>query len=81
MASLSERDEKRAARGLPTMEQMRIWRSYVETAEIIRSRLGKGQFQSESGILGRLLHHGHAQRRTRLAPAPVRTRRADRMGP
>lgn len=49
MASLSERDEKRVARGLPTMEQMRIWRSYVETAEIIRSRLGK-QFQSESGI-------------------------------
>ena len=41
MASLSERDEKRVARGLPTMEQMRIWRSYVETAEIIRSRLGK----------------------------------------
>ncbi len=49
MTSLSARDERRIARGLPTMEQMRIWRSYVETAEILRSRLGK-QFQSESGI-------------------------------
>lgn len=49
MTLLSARDEQRIARGLPTMEQMRIWRSYVETAEILHSRLGK-QFQSESGI-------------------------------
>ncbi len=49
MAPLSARDEQRIARGLPTMEQMRIWRGYVETAEILHSRLGK-QFQSESGI-------------------------------
>ncbi len=49
MTSLSERDKQRIARGLPTMDQMRIWRNYLETAEVLRSRLGK-QFQSESGL-------------------------------
>ena len=39
------------ARGrvLPTREQLRVWRDYIETAEALRSLLGS-RLQSESGV-------------------------------
>ncbi|MFS0794139.1 MarR family winged helix-turn-helix transcriptional regulator [Microbacterium sp. 1P10AE] len=38
-----------AHRALPTKEELRIWRDYVETADALRSLLG-GRMQSESGL-------------------------------
>lgn len=40
-------EEKR--RRLPTREQLRVWRDYLETAEGVRSRLGR-RMQAESGL-------------------------------
>ncbi|QEV99102.1 MarR family transcriptional regulator [Microbacterium caowuchunii] len=36
-------------RTMPTGEQLRIWRDYVETAEVLRTRLGS-RMQSESSL-------------------------------
>ncbi|MBB4693224.1 MarR family winged helix-turn-helix transcriptional regulator [Paractinoplanes abujensis] len=36
-------------RALPTREQLRIWRNYVETAEVVRLRLA-GRLQSETSL-------------------------------
>jgi DNA-binding MarR family transcriptional regulator len=36
-------------RSTPTPEQLRIWRGFIETGEILRSRLAS-QLQSESGL-------------------------------
>jgi len=36
-------------RQTPTREQLRIWRNYVETAEVLRTRLA-GRMQNESGL-------------------------------
>lgn len=38
-----------ARRALPTKDQLRIWRDYIETAEALRSLLG-ARLQSESGV-------------------------------
>ncbi|OLR94383.1 MarR family transcriptional regulator [Actinokineospora bangkokensis] len=37
------------ARALPTKDQLRVWRDYIETAEALRSLLGS-RLQGESGI-------------------------------
>jgi DNA-binding MarR family transcriptional regulator len=34
---------------LPTTEQLRIWRDFIETADVLRARLG-AQLQEESGL-------------------------------
>lgn len=39
----------RARRRLPTREELRIWRSYIETAEALRSRLA-ARLQGESSL-------------------------------
>jgi DNA-binding MarR family transcriptional regulator len=36
-------------RALPTREQLRVWRSYIETAEVLRTRLA-GRLQEESSL-------------------------------
>ncbi|RIJ70040.1 MarR family transcriptional regulator, partial [Nakamurella silvestris] len=36
-------------RTMPTREQLRIWRDYVETSEVIRTRLGS-RMQTESSL-------------------------------
>lgn len=36
-------------RQMPTAEQLRIWRSYIETAEVLQARLG-ARLQSESAL-------------------------------
>ncbi|GAA1615307.1 MarR family winged helix-turn-helix transcriptional regulator [Actinoplanes couchii] len=36
-------------RALPTREQLHVWRGYVETAEVLRSRLG-ARLQSETSL-------------------------------
>lgn len=36
-------------RSMPTQEQLRVWRDYVETAEALKSLLG-GRLQAESGV-------------------------------
>ncbi|SDS42756.1 MarR family winged helix-turn-helix transcriptional regulator [Actinoplanes derwentensis] len=36
-------------RALPTREQLRVWRGYIETAEILRTRLA-GRLQGESSL-------------------------------
>ena len=36
-------------RTMPTREQLRIWRDYIETAEVLRTRLGS-RMQSESSL-------------------------------
>jgi DNA-binding MarR family transcriptional regulator len=38
-----------ARRILPTAEQLRIWRDFIETADALRTRLG-AQLQEESGL-------------------------------
>ncbi|WP_423461891.1 MarR family winged helix-turn-helix transcriptional regulator [Promicromonospora sp. MS192] len=54
-------------RAMPTREQLRIWRSYIETAETLRSRL-EGRLQSESSLSSAdyrvLLALSEADRRT-----------------
>jgi DNA-binding MarR family transcriptional regulator len=40
---------KRKGRKLPTAEQLRIWRDYIETAEVLRSEL-TSRLQSESSL-------------------------------
>lgn len=40
---------RQRVRHLPTTEQLRVWRDYIETAEAIRSRLGS-RLQRESGM-------------------------------
>lgn len=42
---MAERDR----RTMPTREQLGIWRSYIETAEVLRTRLGS-RMQSESSL-------------------------------
>jgi DNA-binding MarR family transcriptional regulator len=42
-------DAKKKKRRLPTREQLRVWRDYIETAESLRSQLA-GRMQSESGL-------------------------------
>lgn len=37
------------ARGMPTRDELRIWRNYIETAEALRTRLGT-RLQSESSL-------------------------------
>jgi DNA-binding MarR family transcriptional regulator len=36
-------------RVMPTREQLRVWRNYIETAEVLRTRLA-GRLQSESSL-------------------------------
>ena len=38
-----------ARRGLPTKDQLRIWRDYIETVETLRAVLG-GRLQAEAGL-------------------------------
>jgi len=40
---------KEAHRGMPTREQLRVWRDYIETAEALRTRLAS-RMQSESSL-------------------------------
>ncbi|MBL0885276.1 MarR family winged helix-turn-helix transcriptional regulator [Myceligenerans indicum] len=57
--------EKR--RAMPTREQLRIWRNYIETADALRTRL-EGRLQSESSLSSAdyrvLLELSEADRRT-----------------
>jgi DNA-binding MarR family transcriptional regulator len=41
--------QTRRGRRLPTAEQLRIWRDYIETAEVLRSELSS-RLQSESSL-------------------------------
>lgn len=54
-------------RAMPTREELRIWRSYIETAEALRNRL-EGRLQSESSLSSAdyqvLLALSEADRRT-----------------
>lgn len=36
-------------RAMPTREELRVWRNYIETAEVLRTRLD-GRLQSESAL-------------------------------
>ena len=40
---------KQQARAMPTRAELRVWRSYIETSEVLRSRLAS-QLQSESSL-------------------------------
>ncbi|RPF21898.1 MarR family winged helix-turn-helix transcriptional regulator [Myceligenerans xiligouense] len=54
-------------RAMPTREELRIWRDYIETAEALRNRL-EGRLQSESSLSSAdyrvLLALGEADRKT-----------------
>lgn len=59
--------DERKRRAMPTREELRIWRNYVETAEALRTRLA-GRLQSESALSSGdyqvLLALSEAERRT-----------------
>jgi DNA-binding MarR family transcriptional regulator len=40
---------RNSLRAMPTREQLHIWRGYIETAEVLRTRLGS-RMQSESSL-------------------------------
>ena len=40
---------KQKKRAMPSRDELRIWRSYIETSEVLRSRLA-GRLQSESSL-------------------------------
>jgi DNA-binding MarR family transcriptional regulator len=57
-------------RTMPTREQLRIWRDYIETAQALRTRLGS-RLQSESSLSA-----GDYQVLLALTEAPQRTLRS-----
>lgn len=60
-------------RTMPTREQLRIWRDYIETANALRTRLG-GRLQSESS-----LSTGDYQVLLALTEAPQHTLRSSEL--
>lgn len=40
---------KNSREGLPTREELQVWRDFIETTEVLRSRLA-GQMQNDSGL-------------------------------
>lgn len=60
-------------RTMPTREQLRIWRDYIETANTLRTRLG-GRLQSESS-----LSTGDYQVLLALTEAPKHTLRSSEL--
>lgn len=65
-----------AQRTMPTREELRVWRNYIETAEVLRTRLG-ARMQSESSMSSGdyqvLLALSEAQERTLRASALAST--------
>ena len=67
-------------RQLPTADELRIWRDFIETAEALRAELGGPAAERDLAVAGRLRGAARAQRGAGPTDAVVGARRGDRLG-